>query len=377
MKDLTSPTAISFSWIALLLLGACIFIGMPPPARAESGSGAENRPPVLTQVRQTETILFSLEMTCDENGCVKESGSTWLKLSAQANDPDEDDIQYVWTQDALDNSVLVIAQYSDFVPSGETDTAAVCFVAGVSREIEMQVVAVDKNGAQSASRSVTVNAGGGDECKEWNSDKEISERAIADDAEAQYQLGINYLNGGKIIPHQNPKKGLAWIRKAADQNNVDALRTLGILYANGKVVPSDYGRAFKFLTRAAQEGDAKSQRILARMHLEEKFNQVDAVKAEKWMTAAAEAGDLEAQTDLGLALVQGIFSKNIPKGIEFIEKAARAGNSRARLNLGTLYVSDLIPSDKDKALYWLEQIEFGDDEWSDANSIISKIKFGF
>jgi TPR repeat protein len=51
----------------------------------------------------------------------------------------------------------------------------------------------------------------------------------------------------------------------ADQGTALAQLSLGVMYANGKGVPQDFGQSATWYRKAADEGDDKAQSILGAM----------------------------------------------------------------------------------------------------------------
>jgi len=90
-------------------------------------------------------------------------------------------------------------------------------------------------------------------------------RAEAGDAEAQYNLGFMYHNGGLGVP-QDSAEAVRWYRLAADQGHVSAPVHLGFIYANGQGVPQDDAEAVRWYRLAADQGDANAQFNLAAMY---------------------------------------------------------------------------------------------------------------
>lgn len=73
--------------------------------------------------------------------------------------------------------------------------------------------------------------------------RSLEKDANTGDSRAEFRLGYTYLTGVKGVVEQNSKKGLSWLKKAADHNNADACLILQQLYPNNT---ESYGdRAFK------------------------------------------------------------------------------------------------------------------------------------
>jgi len=81
--------------------------------------------------------------------------------------------------------------------------------------------------------------------------------ADAGDAEAQFQLGLEFANGADTAP--DFQQAAQWYRKAADQNHAPAHFNLGTLYAKGQGVPRDDTQAVSWFHKAAEQGNAQAQ----------------------------------------------------------------------------------------------------------------------
>lgn len=79
---------------------------------------------------------------------------------------------------------------------------------------------------------------------------------------AAYDLGLRLMRGDGV-PH-NSYQGLEWLRKAGEQNLVDAQLLLGRLYLSGVAeMGSDAAEAQQWLSRAAAQGSAQARKLLA------------------------------------------------------------------------------------------------------------------
>jgi hypothetical protein len=123
--------------------------------------------------------------------------------------------------------------------------------------------------------------------------KEYKVLADQDDANAQFNLGLMYLNGQKVP--QDYAEAEKWFRKAADQGHSNAQFNLGLMYYMGQKVPQDYTEAAKWFRKAADQGDASAQFFLGRMYMLGRGLPKDNVKAHMWFNLAAARGHLEAK----------------------------------------------------------------------------------
>ncbi|MGH7015090.1 MAG: tetratricopeptide repeat protein [Stellaceae bacterium] len=76
-------------------------------------------------------------------------------------------------------------------------------------------------------------------------------------AVAQYNLGIIYAKG-EGVPTDYPQ-AVHWFREAADQELAPAQYAMGLAYAHGQGVPKDNAQALRWLRLAAQQGNALAQ----------------------------------------------------------------------------------------------------------------------
>ena len=115
---------------------------------------------------------------------------------------------------------------------------------------------------------------------------EIIEKANNGDAEAQYQLGRQYLVGRLI--DKNPVKAIKWIRLAAEQGNEDAIIDLGWYYIWGKICDKNISEGLRLLKSVADRGNREAMNRLANLYCAGSVYGIDVDYAEafKWYTAA-------------------------------------------------------------------------------------------
>ncbi len=73
----------------------------------------------------------------------------------------------------------------------------------------------------------------------------LAEQGIA---EAQFNLGLMYLNGDGVP--QDYAEAVKWYRKAAEQGNADGQHNLGAMYGKGLNVPHDWVQAHMWFNLA-------------------------------------------------------------------------------------------------------------------------------
>ena len=104
---------------------------------------------------------------------------------------------------------------------------------------------------------------------------------------AMLALGTLYLQGSETIP-QDVGKGVAWLKAAAGQNLADAQNVLGVLYSDGKQVPTNTKEAVMWYQRAADQGHAIAQANLAHMYRFGRGVKRELITAYKWYTIASQ-----------------------------------------------------------------------------------------
>merc|ERR1719161_232378 len=168
-------------------------------------------------------------------------------------------------------------------------------------------------------------------------------------AMAQKNLALAYANG------QGAKKDYAqavvWMRRAAEQLEVEAAYLMGEFYRQGRGVPLDAKEAAKWYERAAEAGFPKSQYILGMLHMEGTGVPADASKAKMWLGFAAKQGNLEAKNNLATFQMQ---SGNVDAAVEIWQELARSGEVNAQCNIGMCYQRGVgMPQDNAEAKKWL------------------------
>lgn len=170
---------------------------------------------------------------------------------------------------------------------------------------------------------------------------------------AQQTLGLAYLRGdnGKQL---DAPKGFAWIRRAAEQNHLEAQTLLGALYLQDHFMPKDRAEAIMWLTKAAEAGHTQAQVVLGQEYLKGGSTEMSINRgraafsleaategdnlAAKWLTKAAEKGHLGAQLEVGILYQEGRgVEKSSEEGLTWLSKAASAGDTEAKKLVGLAY----------------------------------------
>jgi len=112
------------------------------------------------------------------------------------------------------------------------------------------------------------------------------------DPEAQYNIGLLYLNGLGV--EKNERLALMWFTYAGEQGMADAQYNAGVLFYSGKGVYPDHKSAIEWWTLAAAQGHANAQNNLAIMYAFGYGTGQDSQQALQLWTAAAEQGHPDA-----------------------------------------------------------------------------------
>jgi TPR repeat protein len=117
----------------------------------------------------------------------------------------------------------------------------------------------------------------------------LAEQGIA---EAQFYLGVMYANG-RGVP-QNYGESVRWYRLAAEQGFPKAMSNLGQMYSKGKGVPKDLVLAVQWYQGAADEDLPEAQYNLGVMYKEGQGVARDLVQAHLWFNLAGGNGHEDA-----------------------------------------------------------------------------------
>jgi len=115
------------------------------------------------------------------------------------------------------------------------------------------------------------------------------------DVYAQTSLGVMYRNG-EGVP-KNDAEAVKWFRKAVEQGYAGAQFNLGLMLDNGRGVPKNYDEAFKWYRKAAERGHADAQYNLGNMYHNGSGVPVNKAKAIKWWLKAAEQGHEDSKRE--------------------------------------------------------------------------------
>lgn len=162
------------------------------------------------------------------------------------------------------------------------------------------------------------------------------------DTAAMYKLGMIQLRG-LLEEQKNPREAISWLRRAAEQADVEnphALHELALLYEtqDPTLAPYDPIYAKTLFTQAAQLGYTPSQYKLGQCYEYGSLGcPVDPRRSIAWYTKAAEKGDPEAELALSgwyLTGSEGVLKQSDSEAYLWARRAANKGLSKAEYAVG-------------------------------------------
>jgi TPR repeat protein len=125
---------------------------------------------------------------------------------------------------------------------------------------------------------------------------------------------------------QDDQEAVKWYRLAAVQGDTNAQYSLGLMYVNGEGVPQDYGEAVKWYRLAAEKGHVKAQLNLGAMYFTGAGVAESYEEAYAWWVVAAENGDEDARINMEVAQKK-MTPEQIEKGQQIAKEIrAKLGN---------------------------------------------------
>lgn len=186
-------------------------------------------------------------------------------------------------------------------------------------------------------------------------------QAEAGDADAQYRLGLLYLNG--INSPTDTGAATERFRAAADS----FLSTANQPVSGPVRVAPDAAKALHWLSRSAEQGNHWAQPLLAELYRKGRGTQTNMTEAVKWYKASAEDNNEWSAYDLATIYATGESGvpKDVAQAVTWYKQAAEAGIVWAQYELAALYdQSKDIPRDYKQAAYWYEQAAKQQHDWS-------------
>lgn len=182
--------------------------------------------------------------------------------------------------------------------------------------------------------------------------KTLTAKAESGDAQAQYDLGVAFIEG-RYEQKPNPDTGMSWVAKSAEAGNATAQYDLAVAYRLGHGVKPDAAQALTWYQKAADQGRDEARTFVCNAYTQSLTVKPDWPKALPYCQTAAEKGDPGAQYAMGMAYAEGRgIAPDNALAIADLKKAADQGHAAALTELGQIYlIGDLAPQDYTESLH--------------------------
>jgi localization factor PodJL len=152
--------------------------------------------------------------------------------------------------------------------------------------------------------------------------------ALKGDASAAFEVGVRYAEG-KGVP-SNYDEAAKWYDRAAQAGVVPAMFRLGTLYEKGLSVKKDLDTAQRYYMQAAERGNAKAMHNLAVLDADGGGKGANYKSASLWFRKAADRGVADSQFNLGILYARGIgVEQNLAESFRWFSLAAAQGDADA------------------------------------------------
>jgi localization factor PodJL len=152
--------------------------------------------------------------------------------------------------------------------------------------------------------------------------------ALKGDPTAAYEIGLRYAEGKGVA--SNFDEAAKWYDRAAQAGVVPAIFRLGTLYEKGLSVKKDADIARRYYMQAAERGNAKAMHNLAVLDADGGGKGADYKSASQWFRKAADRGVADSQFNLGILYARGIgVEQNLAESFKWFSLAAAQGDTDA------------------------------------------------
>ena len=174
-------------------------------------------------------------------------------------------------------------------------------------------------------------------------------------SDAQQELGCMQLWTGQTP--EEKKQGVYWLRKAAAQDNTEAIYCLSDALKAGMGTEADPQEALELLEKGHALGDSDCQSALGAMLMNGDLVEQDFERGHQLFQIAALQGSSWAHYQLGKSYEMGNgVDKNAKKAFECFLVAAKAGHGVAMYSVGMHYLLAMgAPENKPAAVTWLKK----------------------
>ncbi|WP_454633137.1 hypothetical protein [Bradyrhizobium cenepequi] len=152
--------------------------------------------------------------------------------------------------------------------------------------------------------------------------------AMKGDPAAAYEVGVRFAEG-KGVP-TNYDEAAKWYERAAQAGVVPAIFRLGTFYEKGLSVKKDVDTARRYYVQAAERGNAKAMHNLAVLDADGGGKGANYKSAAQWFRKAADHGVADSQFNLGILYARGIgVEQNLAESFKWFSLAAAQGDADA------------------------------------------------
>jgi localization factor PodJL len=149
--------------------------------------------------------------------------------------------------------------------------------------------------------------------------------ALKGDPTAAYEIGVRYAEGKGVA--SNFDEAARWYDRAAQAGVVPAIFRLGTLYEKGLSVKKDTDIARRYYMQAAERGNAKAMHNLAVLDADGGGKGANYKSASQWFRKAADRGVADSQFNLGILYARGIgVEQNLAESFKWFSLAAGQGD---------------------------------------------------
>ena len=152
--------------------------------------------------------------------------------------------------------------------------------------------------------------------------------ALKGDPSAAYEIGMRYAEGKGVGSDYD--QAAKWYDRAAQAGVVPAIFRLGTLYEKGLSVKKDVDVARRYYMQAAERGNAKAMHNLAVLDADGGGKGANYKNASQWFRKAADRGVADSQFNLGILYARGIgVEQNLAESFKWFSLAAAQGDADA------------------------------------------------
>jgi localization factor PodJL len=150
--------------------------------------------------------------------------------------------------------------------------------------------------------------------------------ALKGDPTAAYEIGVRYAEGKGVA--SNFDEAAKWYDRAAQAGVVPAIFRLGTFYEKGLSVKKDVDIARRYYMQAAERGNAKAMHNLAVLDADGGGKGANYQDAAEWFRKAADRGVADSQFNLGILYARGIgVEQNLAESYKWFSLAAAQGDA--------------------------------------------------